>query len=116
LFGLHLLLRFGGVDPVHELVSEYPLREYGIDVPYALALLSMTVAAVVLAFAMVRHGLVRERLARALLIVWCVNLLGFASSTAEHVLSPNRETTKRPLCSPVLSGRRWCLEKVPTFT
>src|SRR5262245_3786767 len=73
---LHLLPRFGGVDPVHELVSEYPLGAYAIGVPYALALLSMTAAAVLLSFAMVRHGLVRGMSVRVVLVVWCASLLG----------------------------------------
>jgi hypothetical protein len=73
---LHCLPRSGGVDPVHELLSEYQLRSVDVGVPYALALLSANAATVQLGVAMVRHGLLRGWLATALLAIWCVSLLG----------------------------------------
>jgi hypothetical protein len=76
LLALRCLPGSGGADPVHELLSEYPLRSAGVGVPYAVALLSANAATVLLGVAMVRHGLLREWLATALLAMRCVSLLG----------------------------------------
>ncbi|WP_179118264.1 DUF998 domain-containing protein [Saccharothrix sp. ALI-22-I] len=76
LLGLHLLPDSGGVDPVYELLSEYPLRSVVVGVPYTLALLSANTAVVLLGVAMVRQGLLRGWLTTTLLAVWCLSLLG----------------------------------------
>ena len=76
LLALHCLPRAGGVDPVHDLLSEYPLRSVGVGVLYAVALLNADLAAGLLGIAMVRRGLLRGWLELALLVVWCVSLLG----------------------------------------
>lgn len=76
LLALHCLPGSGGVDPVYELMSEYPLRSSGVGVPYTIALLSANAATVLMGVTMVRHGLLRGRLPTALLAVWCVSLLG----------------------------------------
>lgn len=76
LLGLHLLPGAGGVDPVRELLSEYPLRSVGAGVSFVIAMLSASVAIALLGVAMARHGLLRGWLPTALLVVWCVSLVG----------------------------------------
>ena len=73
---LHCLPRAGGVDPVRETLSEYPVRSAGLGVAYALALLCANAATALLGVDMVRHRLMRGVVATALLVVWCVSLLG----------------------------------------
>ncbi|MGI5182725.1 DUF998 domain-containing protein [Dactylosporangium sp. CA-152071] len=73
---LHCLPGSGGVDPVHETLSEYPLRSVDVGLPYAIALLSANAATALLGAAMVRQGVLRGRLVTALLVIWCASLLG----------------------------------------
>lgn len=76
LLALHLLPRSGGVDPVHETLSEYPVRSVELGVPYVIALLSGNAATVLVGRAMARRRLLRGRLVAALLVLWCASLLG----------------------------------------
>ncbi len=77
LVGLHLLPGSAGVDPVRDLMSEYPVRTAEAGVAYTLALLGANAAVVLLGVHWVRDGLLRSRPVEAtLLAVWCVSLLG----------------------------------------
>jgi hypothetical protein len=76
LIGLHLLPRSGGVDPVYQLLSEYPLQDIGIGVAFALALLSANAAAALAGMVMARSGLLRDRATTALFVISCASLLG----------------------------------------
>jgi hypothetical protein len=76
LLALHLLPGCGGVDPVRETLSEYPLRSVAIGVPYVFALLSANVATILVGVTMARRGLLRGVVATALLAAWSVGLLG----------------------------------------
>lgn len=76
LVALHLLPGAGGVDPINQLLSEYPVRSPVVGVPYALALLSANVAAALAGNMMVRSGLLRGWLPVSLFVVSLVSLLG----------------------------------------
>jgi hypothetical protein len=76
LVALHLLPRSGGVDPVYQLLSEYPLQDRGIGVAYVLALLSANAAAALAGMVMARSGLLRDRTTTALFAISCASLLG----------------------------------------
>ena len=76
LLALHLLPGHGGVDPVHGLLSDYQLGSRGVGVPYALALLSACASTALAGASMARRGLLPGWLAKALLAVWCLSLLG----------------------------------------
>jgi len=74
---LHLLPGAGGVDPVNQLLSEYPVRpDVAVGVPYVLALLCANAAAALVGRAMARSGLLRGRLTKGLFALSCVSLLG----------------------------------------
>ncbi|MEV6243330.1 DUF998 domain-containing protein [Lentzea sp. NPDC051838] len=73
---LHLLPGAGGVDPVNQLLSEYPVRSHLVGVPYVLALLSANAAAALAGNFMMRAGLLRGRLPVSLFVVSLVSLLG----------------------------------------
>jgi hypothetical protein len=115
LLALHCLPRSGGVDPVHELLSEYPLRSAGVGVPYAVALLSANVATVLRGVDMVRHGLLRGWLATTLLAMWCVSLLGLTVFLKDPVGSDGTwygtvhklSTVTNFACLPALCALLW---------
>lgn len=76
LVGVHLLPDAGGVDPVRELMSEYPVRS-DVGALYTLALLVANVAVMILGVHWVRHGILRSRPGAAVLLAaWCLSLLG----------------------------------------
>lgn len=76
LVALHLLPRSGGVDPVYQLLSEYPLQDRGIGVAYVLALLSANAGAALAGTVMARSGLLRDRTTVTLFAISCASLLG----------------------------------------
>lgn len=76
LVGLHCLPAFGGVDPVDDMLSEYPLQATGIGVAFAVALLLANLAVAATGLALTRGGLLRGGPERAALVVWCLGLLG----------------------------------------
>lgn len=76
LVGLHLLPGAGGVDPVNQLLSEYPLRSPFVGVPYVLALLSANTAAALVGNLLARSGLLRGPLAVSLFWISLASLLG----------------------------------------
>ena len=74
---VHVAPGSGGVHPVRDLMSEYPVRTVEAGVAYTLALLGANVAVVLLGAHWVRDGLMRSRpVATTLLALWCVSLLG----------------------------------------
>jgi hypothetical protein len=77
LIGVHALPGSGGVDPVRDLMSEYPVRTAEPGVAYTLALLGANLAVVLLGTHWARDGLLRSRpVAATLLALWCLSLLG----------------------------------------
>ncbi|WP_433383772.1 DUF998 domain-containing protein [Actinoplanes sp. CA-142083] len=76
LLALHCLPDAGGVDPVRETLSEYPVRSAGLGVLFVLALLCANAATALLGAGMARRGLLRVGAETALLVIWCVSLLG----------------------------------------
>lgn len=90
LVGLHALPGSGGVDPVRELMSEYPVRTAEPGVAYTLALLGANVAVVLLGAHWVREGLLRSRpIATTLLALWCGSLLGLTLFLKDPVGGPS---------------------------
>lgn len=73
---LHLLPGSGGVDPINQLLSEYPLRAVDVGVPYVLALLSANTAAALAGTMMARSGLLRGWTTVSLFWTSLVSLLG----------------------------------------
>jgi hypothetical protein len=76
LVGLHFLPGSGGVDPVYQLLSEYPLQDIGVGVAFVVALLSANAAAALAGMVMARSGLLRDRTTTALFVISCASLLG----------------------------------------
>ena len=77
LIGVHVIPGSGGVDPVRDLMSEYPVRTVEAGVAYTFALFGANLAVVQLGVHWVRDGLLRSRpLAATLLALWCASLLG----------------------------------------
>jgi uncharacterized protein DUF998 len=85
---LHLLPGAGGVDPVNQLLSEYPLRAVDVGVPYVLALLSANTAAALVGTMMARSGLLGDRLTVSLFWVSLVSLLGLTIFLKDPVGTP----------------------------
>lgn len=90
LVGVHVLPGSGGVDPVRELMSEYPVRTAEPGVAYTLALLGANLAVVLLGAHWVREGLLRSRpVATTLLVLWCASLLGLTLFLKDPVGGPS---------------------------
>jgi hypothetical protein len=89
LIGVHMLPGSGGVDPVRDLMSEYPVRTAEPGVAYTLALLGANLAVVLLGAHWVRDGLLRSRpVATTLLALWCLSLLGLTIFLKDPVGGP----------------------------
>ncbi|MFI9488458.1 DUF998 domain-containing protein [Promicromonospora sp. NPDC052451] len=89
LIGVHMLPGSGGVDPVRDLMSEYPVRTAEPGVAYTLALLGANLAVVLLGAHWVRDGLLRSRpVATTLLGLWCLSLLGLTVVLKDPVGGP----------------------------
>ena len=86
---LHLLPGWGGVNPITGMLSDYGVRPDGWVFDTALDILS--VGSVFVLIKMARHGVVRGRATRALMISWCVCLVGIATFTKD----PNDAETVR---------------------
>jgi hypothetical protein len=78
---LHLLPDWGGVNPVTGMLSDYGVRPDGWVFDTALDVLSVGSVAVLIKMAL--HGVVRGRTSFALMVSWCVCLLGIASFTKD---------------------------------
>ncbi len=86
---LHLLPAWGGVNPITGMLSDYGVRPDGWVFDTALDILSVGSVAVLIKMA--RHGVVRGKATRALMISWCVCLVGIATFTKD----PNDAQTLR---------------------
>jgi hypothetical membrane protein len=78
---LHVLPDWGGVNPVTGMLSDYGVRPYGWVFDTALDIMSVGSVAVLTKMAI--HGVVRDRAAFALMISWCVCLVGIATFTKD---------------------------------
>ncbi|MFD7307542.1 DUF998 domain-containing protein [Promicromonospora sp. NPDC059942] len=89
LAGLHLLPGSAGVDPVRDLMSEYPVRTAEAGVAYTFALLGANAAVVLLGIHWTRDGLLRSRpVAATFLATWCLSLLGLTVFLKDPVGGP----------------------------
>jgi hypothetical protein len=84
--GLHLLPGWGGVNPMTGMLSDYGVRPDGWVFDTALDVLSVGSVAVLVKMAW--HGVVRGRTTYALMVSWCVCLIGIATFTKD----PNTAT------------------------
>jgi hypothetical protein len=79
--GLHLLPDWGGVNPLTGMLSDYGIRPDGWIFDTALDIMSIGSVAVLVQMA--RHGVVRNRAGFALMVSWCVCLVGIATFTKD---------------------------------
>jgi hypothetical protein len=86
---LHLLPGWGGVNPITGMLSDYGVRPDGWVFDTALDILSVGSVAVLIKMAL--HGVLRGRATIALMISWCVCLVGIATFTKD----PNDAETLR---------------------
>lgn len=81
MIGLHLLPGWGGVNPLTGMLSDYGIRPDGWVFDTALDIMSIGSVAVLVQMA--RHGVVRNRAGFALMVSWCVCLVGIATFTKD---------------------------------
>ncbi|MBO0839339.1 MAG: DUF998 domain-containing protein [Sciscionella sp.] len=74
--GLHLLPDFGGVDPLHGMLSDYALRSDGWL--FSLGLLVISIGSLALWGVLVRHRVLRGWLPMVFMAGWCVGLVCIA--------------------------------------
>lgn len=79
--GLHLLPRWGGVNPITGMLSDYGVGREGWVFNTALDVLAVGSAALLVKLAL--HRLVTGRVTVALLVAWCVGLIGIATFTKD---------------------------------
>jgi hypothetical protein len=78
---LHLLPGWGGVNPITGMLSDYGVRPDGWVFDTALDIMSVGSVAVLIKMAL--HGVVRGRATFALMVSWCLCLVGIATFTKD---------------------------------
>jgi hypothetical protein len=79
--GLHLLPRWGGVNPITGMLSDYGVGHEGWVFNSSLDLLSVASAAIIVKLTL--HRVVSGRLPLVLLAAWCLGLIGIATFTKD---------------------------------
>lgn len=80
---LHLLPNFGGVNPMHGMLSDYALRPDGWL--FRVALVIVGTCSIALWALLVRHHVARGWLPMAVMTLWCVGLVGIAVFSKDRV-------------------------------
>lgn len=80
---LHLLPNFGGVNPLHGMLSDYALRPDGWM--FTTALVIIGAGSVALWALLVRHHVLRGWVPMVIMALWCVGLVGIAVFSKDRV-------------------------------